>query len=269
MGIVHLFKLLYNVSMATAAYIRVSTDGQESGHGLDVQRNNIVAYAAVHGLTIDEWHQDVESGAVEDRPGLTALREGVRSGRIDTVLVYRLDRLAREALLSEMLYRELSQRARVVSVSEAIGEGLTGDLMRRILAAFADYERAVIALRTSTGRREAVRRRGTFSGGPGVYGYRPVGRRGNPGAGRLAVSDREAEAVRLVFELRAQGRTLLEIAQRLNDGGYTTMTGRPFTHVQVLRILRREAFYRAEGVLNRSIEAETVAHEPILAGVGR
>ncbi|MCE2765368.1 MAG: hypothetical protein LW628_00415 [Fimbriimonadaceae bacterium] len=41
------------------------------------------------------------------------------------------------------------------------------------LAAFADYERAVVATRTKTGRRESVRKNGTFAGGHGVLGYRP------------------------------------------------------------------------------------------------
>lgn len=41
---------------ATLAYIRVSTEGQEEGMGLDVQRNHIVAYAALQGLTVAEWY---------------------------------------------------------------------------------------------------------------------------------------------------------------------------------------------------------------------
>ena len=59
---------------AVVGYLRVSTDGQEDGNGLDVQRQHIVAYAAVQGIQIDQWFQDVESGAKEDRPGLAALR---------------------------------------------------------------------------------------------------------------------------------------------------------------------------------------------------
>jgi predicted site-specific integrase-resolvase len=111
---------------AVVGYLRVSTDGQEDGNGLDVQRQHIVAYAAVQGIQIDQWFQDVESGAKEDRPGLAALREAVRAGKVGRVLVYRMDRLAREALLAEQLYRELSGKARVVSVSESLGEGFTG-----------------------------------------------------------------------------------------------------------------------------------------------
>ena len=250
---------------AVVGYLRISTDGQEDGNGLDVQRQHIVAYAAVQGIQIDQWFQDVESGAKEDRPGLAAMREAVSAGKVGRVLVYRMDRLAREALLAEQLYRELSSKARVVSVSESLGEGFTGDLMRRILAAFADYERAVIATRTKTGRRESVRKNGTFAGGHGVLGYRPEGQRGNPGKGALKVIEREAEAVRLIFTLRDQGITLQKIAGELNVQGFRTKAGAEFSHVQVLRVLNREAFYRGQDVITRSVEGgASGAHSAIL-----
>ncbi len=246
-----------------AGYLRVSTDGQEDGNGLDVQRQHIVAYAAVQGVQVEEWFHDVESGAKEERPGLDALREAVAAGRVGTLLVYRMDRLARESLLAEQLYRELSAKTRVVSVSESLGEGFTGDLMRRILAAFADYERAVILARTSNGRRESVRKNGTFAGGAGVLGYRPTGQRGTPGKGVLRVVEREAEAVRLIFTLRGQGTALQGIAAALNAQGFKTKDGAEFSHVQVLRVLNREAFYRGEGLITRSVEA-VGAHTAIL-----
>jgi DNA invertase Pin-like site-specific DNA recombinase len=246
------------------AYLRVSTDGQESGNGLDVQRQHIAAWAAANGVTVDRWIQDVESGAKSDRPGLVELRAGVGSGKVSQVLVYRLDRLARDVVLSESLYRELSATAKVVSVSESFGEGFTGNLMRQIIAAFAEYERAVIAGRLKGGRRESARSKGTFSGGQGVYGYRPVGTRKDRGYGALEVVNGEADGIRLAFELRGQGLTLKAIADRLNDGGFTTKNGAAFSPTQVMRILNREAFYRGAGVLATSYEATTGAHAPVL-----
>ena len=250
-------------------YLRVSTEGQEDGHGLDVQRQNIVAYAAVQSLAVDRWHSDVESGAKESRPGLQALRRDVATGEVAMVLVYRMDRLAREALLAEQLHRELSARCRVVSVTEALGDGFTGDLMRRILAAFSDYERAVIATRTTSGRRESVRKNGTYGGGGGVLGYRPVGTKGDPGRGELSIVESEAEAVRRVFELRAGGESMNAIAGALNAEGHRTVRGATFTKVQVHRVIGREAFYRGAGVLTRTVQADAPAHRPILPALGR
>ena len=247
-----------------AAYLRISTDGQEAGHGLDVQRQHIAAYAATQGISVDIWLQDIESGAKEDRPSLTELREGVKSGEVGTILVYRLDRLARDSYLAEGLYREFSASAKVVSVSESFGEGFTGNLMRQIVQAFAEYERAVIAARLKGGRKASAKKQGTFSGGAGVMGYRPKGSKGEPGKGALVLIEGEAEAVRQVFKMKAEGLTLQKIADELNRQGQKTMKGAAFTPTQVYRILGRESFYRGSGVLVRSYDAESGAHAPIL-----
>ena len=133
------------------------------------------------------------------------------------------------------------------------------------LAAFAEYERAVIATRTKTGRRESVRKNGNFAGGHGVLGYRPEGQRGNPGKGALKVIEREAEAVRLIFAMRDQGITLQKIAGELNAQGFRTKAGAEFSHVQVSRVLNRETFYRGQGVITRSVEGGVLgAHLPVL-----
>ncbi len=133
------------------------------------------------------------------------------------------------------------------------------------LAAFAEYERAVIATRTQTGRRESVRKNGAFAVGHGVLGYRPEGQRGNPGKGALKVIEQEAEAIRLIFAMRDQGTTLQKIAGELNAQGSRTEAGAEFSHVQVLRVLNREAFYRGQGVITRSVEGgASGAHVAVL-----
>ena len=96
-------------------------------------------------------------------------------------------------------------------------------------------------------------------------GIVPEGQRGNPGKGALKVIEREAEAVQLIYTLRDQGITLQKIAGELNAQGFRTKAGAEFSHVQVLRVLNREAFYRGQGVLTRSIEGvELGAHCPTL-----
>jgi len=98
--------------MTTLAYIRISTEGQEDGTGLDVQQKQIIAYAAANGITVDGWHQDIESGAKPTRLGLDALRAAIAAGNVSTVLVYRLDRIARDVLIAETLYREWQRAGR-------------------------------------------------------------------------------------------------------------------------------------------------------------
>ena len=238
--------------------------------GLPVLRDEIVAYAALQGLDIAGWHQDVESGAKERRDGLDAVRAAVRTGSVSTLLVYRLDRIARDVLLSETIHRELAATGcRVVSVSEAIDDSPAGNLMRVILSGFAQYERAVIALRTSSGRRARVATTGSYHGGGVPFGYRSVGHRGDSGHGLLAVDDHQAEAVRLVFRLDGERMTQEAIAEELNRHGYRTAKGRSFGKAQVCRILKRAAVYRAEAVTTRTIALASgvrVQHRAIITG---
>jgi DNA invertase Pin-like site-specific DNA recombinase len=139
--------------------------------------------------------------------------------------------------------------------------------MRQILQSFAQYERAVIALRTKTGRRSAVEKQGTYSGGRGCMGYRPVGKRGQGGKGALQVVEAEAEAVRMVFDAKRSGLSLRKIAAKLTAAGYTTFAGCQFDAKAVKRILDREDFYRGSVLTRSSVDAVGGAHVPILNGV--
>jgi len=255
----------------TLAYIRVSTEGQEEGMGLDVQRNHIVAYAALQGLTVADWYQDVESGAKERRVGLDALRGKVAIGGVGTVLVYRLDRIARDVLIAETVYREWTKAGvKLVSVSEAmLDDSLSGRLLRTILAGFAEYERAVIALRTSSGRKARVASAGTFHGGGVPYGYRAIGDRRQAGHGVLEVEERHAAAVRRAFDLHdGTAITLMQIAATLNDEGYRTAEGALFTGKQVRRIIDRRAVYAGQSATTPSVALNVgvlAAHPAIIA----
>lgn len=251
-------------SNETWAYLRISTEGQEDGNGLDVQRQHISAYVAATGCTVDRWIQDVQSGAKEDRDGLNELRAAVADGIVGTVLVYRLDRLARDAYLAEGLHREITTNAKIVSVTESLGDGIVGNLMRQIVQAFAEYERAVIASRLRGGRRSAGRTKGTFNGGPGCLGYRPVGSKNDAGKGELVIVESEAEAIRLAIDLRDAGQTYQQIADQLNLNGFSTVKGGNFTPTQIHRIIKRKAFYAGETVMARSYESDIAAHQPII-----
>lgn len=247
------------------AYLRVSTDQQEEGNGLDVQRQTITAFAAANKTEVTMFFEDVVSGAKEDRPELDKIRRLAASGALSTVLVYKLDRFARDTRIALNIEFELKvSGVKVVSVSEFLGEGPIGEMMKTIMFAFATFERSQIAARTKAGRRAKVARDGTYQGGPGVYGYRPVGERGAPGKGLLVSIESEGEVIRLAFKRRADGSTLQSIAEELNTNNHRTMNGGLFSRKQVQRILSRESFYRGAGVITRSVESSAACHDPTL-----
>ena len=199
-------------------YLRVSTDGQaDSGAGLDAQRDAIALWCAREGVSLASVHADEGvSGAapLEARTGLLAALGELASD--DVLLVAKRDRLARDPILGAMVERMADrQGARVVS---AAGEGTDDDgptsvLMRRIVDAFAEYERLVIGARTRAAL-AAKRVRGERVGAV-PYGYRLAG------DGVALIEDAAEQAVICeARKLRAAGLSLRAVAADLASRGF-------------------------------------------------
>lgn len=209
------------------AYLRASTDRQDLSPG--AQRAAIERWAAGAGVVIVAWHEDlgVSGGtALEDRPGLLAALDGLDAARAGTLVVAKRDRLARDVLTAALVERLCERKgARVVAADGvANGDGPEAALMRSLLDAFAQYERALIRARTRAAL--AVKKaRGERTGGV------PLG--SSVGAdGRLSADRAEAAAVARARALRAEGRSLREIAAALDAEGHQPRGKR--WHVQTL-----------------------------------
>lgn len=211
------------------AYIRVSTEEQQQGP--KAQRDAIERWAARQGVQVVSWHVDEGvSGAaqVADRPALLEALEGLRQHGAGLLVVARRDRLARDPMVSAMA-ESLARRAggRVVS---AAGEGSDGDdpasvLLRRMVDAFAEFERALIRSRTSAAM-QAMRKRGQYTGGADRYGWRRVG-------GEYVEVPEEQAVIRQARELQAAGVGAAAIAKALGP----TRRGRPWDCTGVRRLL--------------------------------
>jgi DNA invertase Pin-like site-specific DNA recombinase len=157
----------------------------------------------------------VSGGApLEERPGLLAALEDVRVRSAGVLVVARRDRLARDVLTAALVERLCDREGARVLTADGTGngEGPEAALLRSLLDAFAQYERALIRARTRAAL--AVKKaRGERTGGV------PMGHAVD-GAGRLAVDVREAAAVARARELRGEGRTLREIAATLSAEGH-------------------------------------------------
>ncbi len=256
-------------AVRVAAYLRVSTDGQEKhGAGLEAQQQAIERHCREQGWEIAGTYRDVVSGAeVGDdlkvpRPGLERMLADAPGLGIQYVVVYDSSRLARstlvQALVEHMVLRAKLDVRSATEPSYTLRGDETSALLKDVLAAAAKFERAKIARRTFAGR-VAAARRGQFPGGGVPYGYTNA-----RGSRALEVHEREAGAVRLVFKLRRR-LSPHAVAKRLNERGVPTRKGTPWTQAHVLAILRRRAFY--EGRPHRYGGAEVQGrHEPILRG---
>lgn len=222
------------------AYLRVSTDRQaDEGLGLDVQEAACRDWARRNRARIAFVVRDAGvSGAADevDRPGLAEAMGHVRAGRADCIVVARLDRLARDLVLQEWIRADLVdagaelRSASAVEDLHLIGDpdDPTGTLVRQILGAVAQYERAMIRLRMNAGKARKAQA-GGYTGGAPRYGYRADGH-------DLVPNLAEQRQVQRMRRWRREGLSLRQIADRLNAEGTPARRGRwhPQTVARVL-----------------------------------
>jgi putative DNA-invertase from lambdoid prophage Rac len=138
-----------------AAYLRVSTATQDEG----MQREAIARAAHARGVAVDDWFSDDAARDKFDRPGLSALRESARRGRLGVVWVWRLDRLGAGALALLTVVKELrTGGAQICSVSESFDSaGPFADCVLAVIGAMAESELEAIRARTAEARARAER----------------------------------------------------------------------------------------------------------------
>jgi DNA invertase Pin-like site-specific DNA recombinase len=157
-------------------YARVSTEDQT----LQPQWIELDAWAARNDATVVDRFSDVLSGGRAARPGIDALRERCRAGGVDCVCVAKLDRLGRSLLNVVRLVEELDALGvAVICTSQGIDtrkDSPCGRMILQIMAAFSEFEKAVIVERTVAGL-VAARARGKVLGRPSpvlVEDWQPV-----------------------------------------------------------------------------------------------
>jgi DNA invertase Pin-like site-specific DNA recombinase len=222
-------------------YLRVSDDKQaESGAGLAAQEDAIRACARRLGLdlvavfaTTDEGVSSVEP--LDKRPELLEAIAALGPG--DVLIVAKRDRIARDPIITAMVEAAVARRgARIVSAN---GEGTESDgptdvLMRRIVDAFAEYERLVIKARTKAAL-GAMKKRGERTGGI------PFGFELGADGVHLVECSAEQAVLATIREMRAGGMTLQAIAGDLNSRGITRRGNGQWDHGFISRLLSRAA----------------------------
>jgi DNA invertase Pin-like site-specific DNA recombinase len=188
-------------------YVRVSTEEQgDAGAGMEAQRQAITAACAARGWRLSALHEDVASGkAFTKRPGLEAALLTVRSGDAAGLVVAKLDRLSRSVIDAAQTI-ELARREGWNLVALDLGVDFStaaGTAMAQMTAVFAEMERRLIGERTRAAL--AVKKaQGVRLGRPPV------------------LDDRVRRRIR---RERAAGRSLRDIAERLNSSGVPTAHG--------------------------------------------
>src|SRR6266700_2866358 len=233
-----------------AIYTRKSTEEglNQPFNTLEAQREAAEAYILSQrhvGWTMVAEHYDDGgyTGGNLDRPGLQKLITDMEAGRIDCVVIYKVDRLSR-SLLDFARLMDVFERhaASLVSVTQPLNTTVSlGRLTLNILLSFAQFEREIIAERTRD-KMSAARRKGKWVGGTPVLGYDVA-----PGGGKLVVNREEASKVRSLFDLYLEHGNPSPVLQHIQEQQWTTKSwtaksggfhpGRMFTGHDLLRLL--------------------------------
>jgi DNA invertase Pin-like site-specific DNA recombinase len=207
--------------------LRVSTVEQTNGFGLDVQERAIRDYCKGNSLQLLAVYRDEgQSGSngLESRVGLAEALAALKAGDASTLVVYRIDRLARDLILQETLVEQLrDQGTPVRSASEPDLDTDTDDatkvLIRQIIGAVSQYERAVIRGRMMAGR-AAKRAQGGYVGGTLPYGFQLED-------GQVVPDPDEQKVVALVGRMTLGEKSLREICRELDKRGEGDPAYRP------------------------------------------
>jgi site-specific DNA recombinase len=233
-----------------AIYTRKSTEEglQQEFNSLDAQRESAEAYVLSQrhaGWTVlaERYDDGGYTGANLERPALERLLQDIDVGKIDAVIVYKVDRLSRSLLDFARLMGVFEKReVSLVSVTQQFNTTASlGRLTLNILLSFAQFEREIIGERTRD-KMAAARRKGKWTGGIPMLGYDVAA-----GGGKLVVNEEEAAQVRAIFGLYLEHRSVARVLAEVRSRQWTTKhwstregkkhPGRPFTRNSLKRLL--------------------------------
>jgi DNA invertase Pin-like site-specific DNA recombinase len=206
-----------------AIYTRKSTDHnlELEFNSLDAQREACEAYIksqAHEGWRLVPAHYDdgAFSGASLDRPALQELLTEIQSGKIDIIVVYKVDRLTRSlADFAKLVELFDQQSVAFVSVTQSFNTTSSmGRLTLNVLLSFAQFEREVIGERVRD-KISASKRKGIWVGGPFPLGYASVNK-------KLVIVPEDAETVRQIFRRYLKLKSIGMLVGELDRDGFRT-----------------------------------------------
>ena len=215
---------------AAYAYLRVSHPNQaaEDRDGYPRQLAAVEEYAAAHGFEIVEVFREHITGTTElsDRPALSELFAALSENGVKTIIIEKLDRLARDVVVQELLIRDIMRHDYVLLSTlepDICSNDPTRKFIRQIFGAVAGYEKEMIVLKLRGARQRMKAKTGRCEGG------KPFGEL--PG---------EAGTLALIFQFHSEGLNSDKISERLNEYKRDTRSGQPWRGSTIRKILSRE-----------------------------
>lgn len=245
--------MLDNKTHRCAIYTRKSTeDGLEQDfNSLQAQREACEAYIASQAslgwkLLKTDYDDGGISGGTMERPALQELLEEIKSGRIDVVVVYKIDRLTRSLMdFAKMVEVFDAHQVSFVSVTQQFNTtNSMGRLTLNVLLSFAQFEREVTAERIRD-KIAASKKKGMWMGGPLPLGYDVKDR-------KLIINEEEVQTVQHIFESYIEIKSVRALKRKLDEEGVVTKLrtskdgtitgGKPFSRGNLYQLLHNPIY---------------------------
>ncbi len=223
--------------MRAALYARVSTEDQaREGFSLDAQVKRMEAYCRVRGWEVAGIYRDEgHSGRTTDRPEYARMME--ESGSWDILLVLKMDRIHRNSVNFALMMDDLRSNGKEFNSMQDKFDTTTamGRFVMDIMQRIAQLESEQIGERVKLGMTYKAKSGKGHLGSAHPYGYSFEG-------GEMLVIPEEADAVRMMFDMRIRGSTLKDIADFLSRSGIPTKKGGKWSPQTVSNILRNPIY---------------------------
>ncbi|MGI6009496.1 MAG: recombinase family protein [Methanomethylophilus sp.] len=249
--------------LRVALYVRVSTEDQaREGFSLDAQTKRLKAMCAVRGWTVaDVYRDEGYSGRSTDRPEYR--RMFAEMDRWDALLVLKMDRIHRNSVNFARMMETLRESGKdFISLNEKFDTTTAmGRFVMDIVERMAQLESEQIGERVKLGMTKKAKATGEPMGSPDPYGYTYRN-------GELVVIEAEAETVRRIFAMSAEGKSQTAIAEALNEAYIPSKKGGKWSRQAVRNILRNPlyaGYLRWDGIVRPGTQAAIVPRDTFIA----
>lgn len=252
------------------AYLRVSGRGQIDGDGFPRQEAAVHKYASTNNfLVIQIFREEGISGTneLDRRPALIEMLKALSGSSVRHIIIERLDRLARDTFIQEMILRDLRQRGYKLISAEQGGElneeSPDATLIRKLLAVIAEYDKSMICQKLRLSRDRKSEQNGGRIEGRKAFGHwskwdYPLETQCPDEQGTVKqILDITRASVKFHGELRYSS-----ITRQVNEAGLVTRTGKPWREAGVREVIlwqREQAMAKHFGRRTR----EGATHEPL------
>jgi len=217
-------------------YTRFSPGGRQTEQSTEGQLRDCYAFAEREGyFVVREYNDKHISGRTDERPRFQKMVEDASKKQFAVVLVWKLDRFARNRYDSAMYKAKLKKYGvKVVSATENITDNPEGIILEGMLESMAEYYSANLSQNVKRGQRESIIK-GQHLGGVAPFGFKTENK-------RLVRCEKTAPIIQYIFEQYAAGVSKKEIINELNAKGYRSHTGRAFTLTSFQNTLRNTKY---------------------------